>query len=91
MPTTVRVTWTPNPPEQQVTAYNIYESVNAGGWTFKAATSLPIFEVLNPLPGVYAYKVAAQNLAGVSPQSDPGSTPPIPTKPETPTVTVIVS
>jgi hypothetical protein len=92
MPTTVRVTWPANPAEEQVSNYRLYQSVNGGSFNFLTdkGTSTQ-HDILNPSPGVYAFKVEAQNLAGNSPQSDPGSSPGTPSKPGTPTVTVIVT
>lgn len=92
MPTTVRVTWSPNPAEEQVSNYRLFQSVNGGTFNFLTDKgTVTTHDILNPSPGVYAYKVLAQNLAGDSPQSDPGSSPAVPSKPGTPTVTVIVT
>jgi hypothetical protein len=49
------------------------------------------FDLVSLPPGVYNYKIIAQNIAGDSAESDVGAGPTLPTKPTTPTVTVIVS
>jgi len=94
MATTIHITWAANNPSEQVTSYQLWESVNGASFTFKAtvlASPSPSYDILNPLPGIYAYKVLAQNLAGNSGFSGVGSTPGLPSAPETPSVTVIVS
>lgn len=95
MATTIQVRFAPNPPAEQVTSYQVHESINGGAFSLKTtipASTTPLgIDVLNPAPGVYGYKVVPQNLAGNGPESDPASSPGLPSKAATPTVTVVVT
>jgi len=82
------VNWPENSPAEQVGVYKVLQSKDGGAFNFAGQTAHPPFEVNGPLPGVYAFKIVASNLAGDGPESDPASTPSAPSKPVTPTVTV---
>ena len=68
----VRLTWTPNAPAEAVTAYNVYQDSALVGSPTAAELVIP-----NVASGAHIYEVAAVNLWGEGPKSDPVSTPPI--------------
>ena len=72
---TVKVTWNPNAPEEGVTGYNIYQDGALAGNSNTAD-----FIVQNVTPGIHQYEVAAVNIWGEGPKSDPVSTPNVPSK-----------
>ena len=72
---TVKVTWNPNDPAEGVTGYNIYQDGALAGNSTTAD-----FTVQNVTPGVHKYEVAAVNIWGEGPKSDPVSTPNVPSK-----------
>lgn len=82
------VNWPENAPAEQVNLYKVSQSKDGGPFTFAGSVAHPPFEVNAPLPGVYVFKVTASNLAGDGPESDPATSPSLPSKPVTPTVTV---
>ena len=94
MATEIRVSWAPNPPSEQVVDYRVFEQKNGGPWvalTPVVPASGPLqIGILNPLPGVYNYKIQANNVAGTSVDSDVGNGPTVPSKPSTPVVTTVV-
>jgi len=76
MSDSVKVTWNPNAPEEGVTGYNVYQDGALAG-----NSTTTDFTVQNVTPGIHKYEVAAVNLWGEGPKSDPVSTPAIPSKP----------
>lgn len=91
MPTTVRVTWPAAPADEFVTGYQVKQSKDGGPFNVAATVQTNQFDLLNPTPGVYAFKIAAVNLAGVGPESPAASSPTLPSPVGTPTVVVITS
>lgn len=86
----LKIEWAANPAAEQVTSYNVHvkrDAVPVQGSPFQVTGTSHTID--NPQPGVYTAQVIAVNIAGTSPTSDTGSGPGIPSKPGTPTVTVI--
>jgi len=67
---TVKVTWTPNAPDEGVAGYNVYQDDALAG-----SSTTGDYTVQNVMPGVHKYEVAAVNIWGEGPKSDPVSTP----------------
>lgn len=67
----VVLTWPANPPEEEVTGYNIFEDGNQVGST--AETN---FTVADVPAGLHTFEVAPVNVWGQGPLSDPVKTPP---------------
>lgn len=91
MATTLRVTWPANPANEQVTKYEVFQSKDGGAFISQGLIVGTMFDVLNPLAGVYSFKIKAWNLAGASPFSPVTSSPNIPSTPGAPEVVVIES
>lgn len=71
----VKVTCLANDPLEAISAYRFFQDdVEVG------VAALPEFTVANVPPGVHKYEVAAENVWGLGPKSDPVSTPPAPSK-----------
>lgn len=86
---TLRVSWTPNPPAEQVIDYELFQSANGGA--FASLGRAPgTSRDLSLNAGVYRFKVKAHNAAGASVESDIGNGPDIPSKPATPTVETVL-
>lgn len=86
----IRFEWPANPPEQQVTSYNLH--IRRGGTPIAGspvAVSGNSYEIDNPPAGVYSAQVSAVNVAGESGLSAPGSGPNPPTTPSAPTITTV--
>lgn len=67
----VKVTCTANDPAEAVSAYHFFQDdVEVG------SNTAPEFTVTGVTPGVHKYEVAAENVWGLGPKSDPVSTPP---------------
>lgn len=86
---TIRLDWDANPSSELVTGYQVFESVNGGTMTLIATTPNNFYEILNPLPGVYAFAIKAVNFVGVSEISDTVTGPGVPSKPTTPVITIM--
>lgn len=86
---TLTLTWSANPPGEQIAHYNVYQTVNGGMQTKIGETVDPTFSITDPAPGNYSFNVSATNLAGEGPQSDPVAGPAIPSKPMGLAVTVV--
>jgi hypothetical protein len=91
MATTLRVSWPANPADEQVTKYELFQSKDGGPFTSLGLIVGTSKDILNPLTGVYRFKIKAWNLAGSSPESAVASSPAIPSTPSTPEVVVIES
>ena len=93
MNTVITVGWPANPVEEGVTKYQVYESKDGAPMAFKANVTPPSHELVisNPLPGVYAWAVKAENFVGMSPLGEVSEGPAIPSTPPAPTITVVVS
>lgn len=89
MPNTLRVSWDPNPPSEQILNYELFQSSNGGTFSslgLSPATSRDV----SVNPGTYAFKVKAHNVAGAGPESDIANSPAAPSKPSTPVVTTVI-
>lgn len=93
MATTLRVTWAANPAAEQVTNYELFQSYNGGAFLAIGSQGLNLQkDIVNPAAGAYSFKVKAHNLVGIGPLSAAGDGPQaVPSAPEAPVVTVIVS
>jgi hypothetical protein len=80
--------WLPNPPEEEVTSYNVYLDGAPVGTV--PASLTPSFDV-EILPGIHAFIVAPVNLWEEGPQSDPLRTPPVASKPGGLSISITVS
>lgn len=93
MATLLRVNITPNPASEFVSNYQVFKSKDGGSFTLAgnvAADAVPLrYEEANPLPGVYAFKIRAQNFVGNSEDSDQVIGPGVPSKPATPELVVV--
>lgn len=88
--TQVRLDWAPNPAIEQVTSYEVHQTVGQGMETLIGTTTENFFVIDDVPPGDYVWKVRAINLAGVGPMSQPAYGPDLPSAPATPTVTISV-
>jgi hypothetical protein len=78
------LTWNPNPPEDEVTRYEVRYGTAPGTYTQTVSTTTTGAKATNLLPGVtYYFVVVAFNAVGESPPSDEVSKamPPLPSKP----------
>lgn len=91
MPTTITVKWPPNPVSEGVTKYQVFESKNGSLMAYKADVTPPLSElvIVNPLPGLYAWSVKAENFVGASALSLAASGPTIPSIPPTPVIVIV--
>lgn len=97
----LRIVWDdPNPPEQQVTGYTVYERFgDAAPYTYSKildVATLPTEAapavLTGVVPGRHVYVVTARNLWGDSPYSEPGRTPPAGTAaPMNISITVVIT
>jgi hypothetical protein len=71
----VKLSWTPNAPEEGVKGYNVYQDEVLAG-----SPAGPELAISNVAPGMHKFEVAAVNIWGEGPKSDPVFTPAIPTK-----------
>jgi hypothetical protein len=87
---TILVSWDPNPVEQLVSEYKVYQSYNGGAFNLVGTVAAPdtSLEIVDPLAGTYHWKVSAFNLAGEGNQSDPVGIADLPTVPTGVTVEV---
>lgn len=83
----VRLSWNPNPAEQLVHAYEVFEKVDNGPWDLVATVTEPT-RVFTPSGGVRNWKVRAKNFVGGSDFSPVANGPPVPTPPGKITVTI---
>ena len=66
----VKITCNPNPSDEGVTLYHFYQDgVQAG------TNSIPELTLVSVVPGIHVYEVAAENVWGIGPKSDPVSSP----------------
>lgn len=88
---TYRLSWPANPVEEQVVEYVIYQMKD--GNPFSELARVPVtqtqFDIVNPSPGLYVWKVAAVNLAGEGSQSPTVSSPEVPSPPGQPTIELV--
>lgn len=83
----VRLSWNPNPVNQLVHSYRVWEQVDNGFWNVIATVAEPTV-VVAASGGVRKYKVQAQNFVGDSPESEVLTGPGVPTAPDGLTLTV---
>lgn len=83
---TVNLAWDANPADEQVTAYNVYKDGTLAGTTQETS-----YGVANVDPGLHAFTVAAVNIWGEGPQSDPVSTPAPCTKVNNVTINITIN
>lgn len=76
----IRISWTPNPENQLVSAYRVFESVDGGSFDLVATVTEPTV-VRNVSGGVRKWKVQAVNFVGDSPLSESVDGPGLPTAP----------
>ncbi len=62
---TALITWTPNPVEQQITNYSVFEHVGTA-FNVLGSPTAPSFTTSVLSPGLHAFVVAAVNAAGLS-------------------------
>lgn len=84
----ITLDWSDNAPEELVSYYNVYVTVNGGMQTKIGETDISRFDVVDPEPGSYVFNVSAVNIAGEGPQSDPVVGPGVPSKPLGVSITV---
>lgn len=77
----VRLSWNPNPANQLVHAYRVWEEVDGAGFNVVATVSEPTV-VIAANGGVRKYRVQALNFVGESPQSETLTGPGVPTAPD---------
>lgn len=77
----IRLSWNPNPANQLVHAYRVFESVDGGGFNVIATVSEPTV-VIAASGGVRKWKVQALNFVGESPLSAELEGPGVPTAPD---------
>lgn len=83
----LKIDWTPRPPAEQVTAYDVQLTLN-GSPLALATTPAPPYEIDNPTTGNYTAKVRAKNIAGDGLWSNVTAGPGVPGTPPAPTITV---
>lgn len=88
MPVTIRLDWPANPAAEAVQKYEVFASRDGGAFSLIGSPTVNTLEILNPLAGVYRYKVRAVNFVGTGPDSAVTDGPGIPSAPGTITVTV---
>lgn len=71
----VGLIWDPNPPEEQVTEYCVYEQIGSN-FELKGCTPDTQITVSGVNPGKHTYVATAKNMWGESGKSDPWSSPP---------------
>ena len=92
MSVTIHLSWPANPAAEQIQKYEVHQSKDGGAYSIVGNPTVNSFDVLNPLPGVYTFKVRAVNLAGTGPFSNVSpSNGAIPSQPGDITVEVVYS
>jgi len=86
--TTINLSWPANPASEGVLNYRLQQSVNGGAFSLLTVVTTPSFEIVNPSPGVYQWKVSAVNFVGEGPLGAVASGPDVPSVPGTITVTI---
>ena len=79
---------TANPPEDQVTSYNVYEHAGADYNLLGQADSSLNFDLGQPSAGAHAYAVTAVNTRGESDKSPDATFPAAPSTPQAPKVVI---
>lgn len=91
MPTSIALSWPANPVDEALIRYELLQSKDGGAFSVIASPTVPNHTILNPLPGVYSWKVRAVNFVGTGPESNVTNGPDIPTAPGDITVVVTQS
>lgn len=91
MPVTINLNWPANPASEGVSHYNLEQSVDGSPFTNIANPVSNSFQILNPLPGVYRWKIRAVNFVGTGPFGNIAQGAEVPTAPGDITVTIINS
>ena len=79
---------TPNPPEDQVTKYNVYEHASGNYALLGVADDNLEFDLGQPSAGAHAYAVTAVNTRGESDKSPDATFPAAPSTPQAPKVVI---
>ncbi|MHC4154404.1 MAG: hypothetical protein ACYST6_05720 [Planctomycetota bacterium] len=77
----IRLTWSPNPVDQLVEVYKVFEQVDGGAYTLVGEVAEPTILREDLAPGAYAWQVSAVNVAGEGPKSQTVGGPAVPTAP----------
>jgi len=80
MATVINLSWPANPASEGVIKYQVFESINNGAFNFKADVTSTSFQIANPAPGAYKWKVRAVNFVGNGADSNIAEGPTIPTQ-----------
>lgn len=91
MPVTINLNWPANPAVEGISNYQVWESKDGAAFTLISNPVSNSHQILNPLPGVYRWKVRALNFVGTGPFSNEAEGPTLPTAPGDITVTVVIS
>ena len=91
MATTIKLSWPANPVDEQVQKYEVHQSKDGAPFSIVGSPVTNSLDILNPLPGVYQFKVRALNLAGAGPFSNVSQTAGVPTAPGDITIVVVNS
>lgn len=79
---TLWLDWTPNPANQQVTKYNIYEKINSV-YVLIGTTTTNEYQLTNVVPARHTWVMTAVNFWGETPYSNEVGTPELGTAPAT--------
>jgi hypothetical protein len=82
----VNIMCTPNDPVEEVSLYHFFQDDIEIG-----AIANPTFMAIDVVPGVHKYEVAAENVWGLGPKSDPVFTPPVASKCGGVTINIVIN
>jgi len=88
MPVTIHLNWPANPAGEAIQKYEVLASKDGAAFALVGSPTVNTLDILNPLPGVYRYKVRAVNFVGTGPESNVTDGPVLPTAPGDIVVTV---
>lgn len=87
--TTIILNWPANPASEGVNKYQVLQSVDNNPFLVIGETHSNDFQIQDPAPGFYKWRVQAVNFVGIGQQSDPAEGPTVPSKVGTVTVTIV--